>query len=268
MSSSFPFPVGLYRALGEDQVTVVAHDVDGAPAAVCVFADSAFERAAALVLLEDSPDSFVVSHDHRYFPDGRVEAYDPLRPWYAGELCLMFDMEWVTLGPQPRVHVFTHTAQEWECARQAMKHLLQQSRLSPRSYLEGDHAGFDQGLSAQDLEGRLHGPGLVAQFRDAAIRAQNEEDGSEFPADMFLLSVLEAKARRGLRARELDEEDERWEEDLDEEERSDEEELAETPADGAQREEAIREVTFQTSRHILSALARWRRGGKMFKRLM
>ncbi|HEU5380006.1 MAG TPA: hypothetical protein VFV38_31675 [Ktedonobacteraceae bacterium] len=195
MSSSFPFPIGLYRAIGEDQVTVVAYDDNGAPTAVCVFADSAFQRAAALVLLENSPESFVVSHGQRYSPDGRIEVYEPSRPWYAGELHLLFDVEWVELGSQPWIYVFTHTEQEWVTARLAMKHLLSVGRLSPRSYLEGDHAGFDQGLSAKNLDGNLHGPGLVAQFRDAAIRIQNEEDGLEFPADLYLLFVLEAKER-------------------------------------------------------------------------
>src|SRR5581483_641387 len=81
MSLSLPFPTGLYRAIGENQVAVVAHDDEGVPTAVCVFADSAFERAAALVLLENRPDSFVVSHGHRYSPGGRVEVYDPSQPW-------------------------------------------------------------------------------------------------------------------------------------------------------------------------------------------
>ena len=202
MPISFPFPTGLSRAISEDQMMVVAHDEDGVPTVVCVFADSAVERAAALVLLENNPDSFVLSHGHRCAPGGRVEAYDPTRPWYVGELHLLFDVEWVELGPQPWVYVFTHTEQEWETARQAMKHLLQLGRLSSRSYLEGDHAGFDQGLSAKDLDGKPHGPGLVAHFRDAAIRAQNEEDSSDFPADLSLLFVLEATKRWEQQARE------------------------------------------------------------------
>lgn len=177
-----------------------------------MFADSAFERAVALVLLENSPDSFVVSHGRRYAPDGRVEAYDPAQPWYAGELPLLFEVEWVELGPQPRIYVFAHTEQEWETARLAMKHLLHLGRLSPRSYLEGDYTGDDQGLSARDLDGKPHGPGLVAQFRNAAIRAQNEEEGSEFDADLFVLFMLEAKERREQYARERDEEDDGWDE--------------------------------------------------------
>ncbi len=189
MSISFPFPTGLSRALGEDQVAVVAHDNDGAPAVVCVFAESAFERAAALALLENNPDSFVVSHGQRYAPGGHVEAYDPTRPWYAGELSMLFDVEWVELGRHPWVYVFTHTEQEWETARLAMKHLLQMGRLSWRSYLEGDHGGRVRGLSALDLDSKPHGPGLVAQFRDCAIRKQNGEEGPEFPPNFYVLFV-------------------------------------------------------------------------------
>lgn len=70
MSLSFPFPTGLYRAFGEQAVTVVARDRDGMPAAVCVQPASAFDRAAALVLLQEHPDSFVIWQGHRYTPDG------------------------------------------------------------------------------------------------------------------------------------------------------------------------------------------------------
>jgi hypothetical protein len=252
MSTSFPFPTNLYRAIGEEPVRVVAHDNAGAPTVVCVLATTAFERAVALVLLENSPDSFVVSQSWRYSPDGRVETYDPARPRYAGELHLTFDVEWVTLDPQPRVHVFTHTEQEWETARLAMKHLLQLGRLSSRSYLEGDHAGFDQGLSAQDLDGKPHGPGLVAQFRDAAIRVQNEEDGAEFPTDLFLLFALEAKKRREQR----DEEDDGW---SDEEWAAEEEERTETVSNEDLREEALQEVSAHPSKPLLSSLACWLR---------
>ncbi len=172
--SAFPFPTNLYRAIGEGQVTVVAHDDDGAPTVVCVFAESAFERAAALVLLEHNPASFVVSHGLRYSPGGSVQPYDPSQPWYAGELPMCFDVEWVTPGPQPRVYVFTHTEQEWVNARQAMKHLLQLGRLFPWSYLEGNHTNQDQGLSAQNLDGKPHNPGLVAMYREAAYCIQND----------------------------------------------------------------------------------------------
>jgi hypothetical protein len=261
MSISFSFPTGLYRAIGEDQVAVVAHDYDGTPAVVCVFADSAFQRAAALVLLENNPDSFVVSHGRRYAPGGHVEAYDPTRPCYAGELCLLFEVEWVELGPQPQIYVFTHTEQEWVTARLAMKHLLHLGRLSSRSYLEGDHAGFAQGLSAKNLDSKPHGPGLVAQFRDAAIRAQNEDDGSEFPADLYLLFVLEAKERREQSASERAEDDSGWEEE------NDEEEPAGIDTGMDLREETIQEVSVQAPQRILS-LARWRQGGNIVKRLM
>lgn len=209
MSNPFPFPTNLYRAIGKDPITVVAYEDDGVPAAVCVLATTTFERHAALVLLENSPASFVVSHGLRYSPDGRVEAYDPARPWYAGELQMEFEVEWVELGPQPQIYVFAHSQEEWEAARQAMKHLLHLGRLSPDSYLEGDYAGYDQGLSAQDLDGMPHGPGLVAQFRDAAIRAQNDEEEAGTSADFLSALVLVAKEHREQRA----EDDEWWEED-------------------------------------------------------
>src|SRR5579883_3016211 len=242
MSTSFPFPTGLYRAIGEEPVTVVAHDDDGAPTIVCVFADSAGERAIALVLLEDSPDSFVVSHGHRYFPDGRVEAYDPTRPWYAGELRLTFDMEWVTLGPQPRVHVFAHTEQEWECARQAMKHLLQLERLSPLSYIESDHTGQDQGLFAQDVDGTPHGPGLVALIRESAYRIQNDlGEPLEWNEEEYDNAGWEEEERS----------DERW---------TEETELAEAAAPEDQCEELIQELSAQTSRRITTALTWWWEG--------
>lgn len=209
MSNPFPFPIGLYRALGEDPITVVAYDDDNAPTAVCVLATTAFERHVALVLLENSPASFVVSHGRRYSPDGSVESYDPSRPRHAGELQMEFEVEWVELGPQPQVYVFAHSEKEWETARQAMKHLLSLGRLSPYSYLEGDYAGYDQGLSAQDLDGVLHGPGLVAQFRDAAISAQNSEEGAYTSANFLSALVLVAKEHREQRT----EDDEWWEED-------------------------------------------------------
>ncbi len=172
--SSFPFPTGLYRVFGEDSITVVAHNDDGTPTVVCVSTDSAFDRAAALVLLENHPDSFVVSHGHRYSPDGHAEIYDPARPLYAGELHLTFDVEWVTLGPQPQVHVFAHSEHEWECARQALKHLLQLGRLSPLSYVESDHSGRDQGVFASSVDAKPHGPGMVALIRESAYRVQND----------------------------------------------------------------------------------------------
>ena len=80
---------------------MVAYDDEGAPSVVCVFAHSEFERTAALVLLESSPDSFVVSHGRRYSPDGQVEVYNPARPWYAGELDLTFEIEMGGAWPLP-----------------------------------------------------------------------------------------------------------------------------------------------------------------------
>ena len=179
----------------------------------------------------------------------------------------------MALGPCPRVYVFTHSCAEWETARLAMKHLLQLGRLSPRSYLEGNLAGFDQGLSAQNLDGMPHGPGLVAQFRDAAIRAQNDEEGVDVADDLFLLFVLAAKERREQSARECDEEEE-WREE-DEEERSAEdwteeaEELEEADPGEDQYEEPIQEVPAASVSHLITlALARWRKGEKTAKRRM
>jgi hypothetical protein len=174
MSISFPFPTNLYRAIGEDPITVVAHDYDGEPTAVCVRTTSAFDRAAALVLLETNPESFVLSDGLRFSPNGHVEPLDPARPHYAGELHLSFDVEWVELGPKPRVHVFVHTEQEWEDARQAMTHLLQLGRLSPLSHVESDHTGQDQGVFARNVDGKPHGPGMVAMIREVAYCVQND----------------------------------------------------------------------------------------------
>jgi hypothetical protein len=267
MSTLFPFPTGLYRAIGEEPVTVVAHDDNGAPTVVCVSADSAGERAVALVLLEDSPGSFVVSHGHRYFPDGRIEAYDPARPWYAGELRLAFDMEWVTLGPQPRVHVFAHTEQEWECARQVMKHLLQLERLSPLSYVESDHTGQDQGLFAQDVDGTPHGPGLVALIRESAYCMQNdlgeppewnEEEIHEEEYDNTGWEEEEEVYADEASWEEEERSDERW---------TEEAKLAEAAAPKDQCEELIQELSTQTSRRITTALTRWWEGSIISKRL-
>lgn len=274
MSNSFPFPTGLYRAIGEDQITVVAHDDDGEPTAVCVYAHSAAERAIALALLEKRSESFVVSHGLRYSPDGTVQPYDSTRPSYAGELRLLFDMEWVTLGPQPRIYVFTHTEQEWETARQAMKHLLQAHLLSPRSYLEGDHTGKDQGLSAENLDGQPHAPWLVAQFREAAIRAQNGEEGGGIANDLFLVRALTTKEQH-----EHDEwEDDAWEDDAwmddewgDGERKDDEWEAEETWEEEAgpgekSHEGSTQEVPAPLSRLIQVAIARWRKGGRRHRR--
>ncbi len=202
--TTFPFPTGLYRVFGENPITVIGHDHDGKPTTVCVCVHSPGDRAVALALLESNPESIVVSHGLRYAPDGSVQPYEPCRPSYAGELHLQFDVEWVTLGPRPRVYVFTHTEQEWENARQALRHLLDLGRLSKQSYLEGDHTGNDQGLSAQNLDGKPHGPRLVAQFREAAMCAQNAvyEAANGDDDDPFLLRVLGAREQCEMSARE------------------------------------------------------------------
>lgn len=176
LTPTFPFPTGLLRKKPQEIIHVIAHSVMGMPTAVCMRATDAADCATALALFKESSlDSFVLYHDWRCAPDGTVFRYDPTRPNWAGELHLSFDVEWVKVGPQPRVYVFTSTPEEWEAARQAMRYLLQLQRLSPKSYLEGvnPYNGVNQGVQASALDAPPHGPGLVAQFRDAAIRARN-----------------------------------------------------------------------------------------------
>ena len=175
-TTTYPFPTGLLRAFLQEAVHILAYDEAGMPTAACVRAESHADCAIALALLKANPDSFVLHQGLRCSTDGTVLQYDPSRPKFAGELHLTFDTEWVKLGPRPRVYVFTHSQEEWETARQAMRHLLQAGRLSPRSYLEGvnPHTGKEQGLTASQLDGTPHGPGLVAQYRETAIRMQND----------------------------------------------------------------------------------------------
>ncbi len=93
------------------------------------------------------------------------------------ELRRTFDVETVGVdwpGPRLRAHIFTHSQQEWEQAKSAVRHLLDQKLLSPRSYIEGDHHGEDQGISAQNLDAKPHSADLVALFREAAYCVQNE----------------------------------------------------------------------------------------------
>lgn len=168
----FPFLTNIYRVFPEIDVIVLRPDID--PPVVCITAHSPGDRAIALALLKQSPASFVLTDGLRYSPDGAVERYDPTCPASAAELRLTFDMEWVELGPPPRVYLFIHTKQEWEDARKAMRHLLQQGLLSPQSYIESDHTGQDQGLSAHNLDAASHGAELVALFREAAYCVQND----------------------------------------------------------------------------------------------
>lgn len=273
MSLSFPFPTGLIRAIGEEPVTVVAHDGDGEPTVVCVRTTSAFDRAAALVLLEKNPESFVLSDGLRFSPDGHVESHDPARPHYAGELRLSFDVEWVELGPQPRVHVFAHTEQEWEDARQAMAHLFQLGRLSPLSYVESDHTGQGQGVFAQNVDAKPHGPGLVALIREAAYGVQNDLYESPDVGEVDEEEIREDAIR--LQDERSDDDD--WEEDDDwDEAYADEEdgwEEEERPGERwteeeEQTETAADEEFIQISQRTTSALARWWKGGSIVKRLM
>lgn len=269
MSLFFPFPTNLYRAIGQDPITVIAHDDDGKPTVVCVRSPSAFDRAAALVLLENNPESFVLSDGLRFSPDGHVESWSPARPHYAGELHLSFDVEWVELGPQPRVHVFCHTEQEWEDARKAMTHLFQLGRLSSLSYVESDHTGEDQGVFAKNVNGVPHGPGMVAMIREAAYCMQNDlceppdvGDVDEEEIREYAICLREGRSDDD----DWEEEDDWGEEYADEEDGWKEEcpgeECAEAGADSEQREEPIQEGWAQVPRRIASALAQWWDGGK------
>jgi hypothetical protein len=206
------FAATIYRVFPATDVQAIEHDILGTPTEVCVTARDAGDRAVALVLLEGSQASFVLAHGLRYSSDGTVQPYDRTRPNRAGELHLAFDAEWVELGPQPRVYISTHTAQEWVDAKEAMRHLLQMGRLSARSYIQSDHTGQDQGLSAHDLDATPHSASLVALFREAAYCVQNDlyekedyEDEEEWQDD------------------EDDEDDEEWQDDEDDEDYGDEE---------------------------------------------
>jgi hypothetical protein len=271
-ASSSPFPTNLFRALGEDPITVIAHDSDGEPLVVCVRTAAAFDRAAALVLLEKNPESFVLSDGLRLSPNGQVEPWSPAQPHYAGELHLSFDVEWVELGPQPRVHVFCHTEQEWEDARKAVTHLFQLGRLSSLSYVESDHTGEDQGVFVKNVDGVPHGPGMVAMIREAAYCRQNGlYERPEYEEEDY-------------EAEDETENDDEWEEDTwdeddeweqeDAEDGQDEEvdagnewaeegELAEAGASRSQREASPQERFAQVSRRFASALASWWDGGKI-----
>lgn len=272
-SSSSSFPAPLSRAIGEDTITVIAHNYDGEPATVCVRTESAFDRAAALVLLKNHPESFVLSDGLRFLPNGQVEPWSPAQPHYAGELHLSFDTEWVELGPQPRVHVFCHTEQEWEDARKAVMHLFQLGRLSSLSYVESDHTGEDQGVFVKNVDGVPHGPGMVAMIREAAYCRQNGlYERPEYEEEDY-------------EAENETENDEEWEEDTwddeweqeDSEDGQDEEvdagnewaeegELAEAGASRSQRKTSPQERFAQVSRHFASALAQWWDRGKITTR--
>lgn len=225
------FPATIYRVFPATDVKAIEHDMLGTPTEVCITARNAGDRAVALVLLEGSQVSFVLAHGLRYSSDGTVQHYDRTRPSRAGELHLAFDAEWVELGPQPRVYIFTHTAQEWADAKEAMRHLLQMGRLSARSYIQSDHTGQDQGLSAHDLDATPHGARLVALFREAAYCVQNnlyekedDEDEEEWQDD------------------EDDEDDEEWQDDEDDEDYDEDYGDEEFEEDGEVTEDGSEEV--------------------------
>ncbi len=177
MPSLYPFPTNIFRVFQPSDIEVLKRDERGTPAAICLTTHSVGDRAIALVLLEEAPDSFVLSEGARYFSDGTVHPCDPASPVSLTELRQAFDVETVEIvwpGPRPRVHIFTHSWRVWEDARAAVRHLVDQKLLSPCSYIEGDHTGEDQGLSAQNLDATPHSAGQVALVREAAYCVQND----------------------------------------------------------------------------------------------
>jgi hypothetical protein len=209
--SLYPLPLNVSRVFGESNVEIIKRDEHGKAAAVCVTTYTTGDCAVALVLLKESPGSFVLCNGMRYWPDGTVQRCDPACPMSVAELCQAFDVEIVGRewpGPRLRVYLFTHTLQEWEHARQAVRHLLNQGLVSSRSFIEGDHTGETQGFAAQDLDAQSHGASLVALLREAAICKQNEEDLRDGD-DEFLERVISQAIQEG-RYEEKDEEE--WEE--------------------------------------------------------
>ncbi len=177
MSSLYPFPTNVFRVFQSSDIEVLKRDECDTPAALCLTTHTVGDRAIALVLLQESPDSFVLSEGARYFSNGTVHPCDPARPASLTELRRAFDVETVEIvwpGPRLRAHIFTHTLQEWEDARAAVRHLVDQQLLSPLSSIEGDHTGEDQGLFAQNLDAIPHSAGLVALVREAAYCVQND----------------------------------------------------------------------------------------------
>ena len=174
--SLYPFPANVSRVFPETDVEVVKRNERGDPTAVCVTTHTTGDCAIALVLLKESPNSFVLADGARYLPDGTVQRCDPACPASITELHRAFDVETVEVdwpGPRSRVHIFTHSQQEWEQAKSAVRHLLDLKLLSPLSYLEGHHTGEDQGLSARNLDAKPHSANQVALFREVAYCVQN-----------------------------------------------------------------------------------------------
>jgi hypothetical protein len=248
--SSYLFPTNLSRVFPSSDIEIIKRDAEENPIAVCLTTHNPGDRAIAQVLLEGNTDSFALFDGARYFADGTVVPCDPARPASVAELHLAFDVETVEFtwpGPRPRVYIFTHTLQEWEDAKAAMRHLVAQKLLSPRSYLEGDHTGEDQGLSAQNLDALPHRAGMVAMFREAAYCTQNDlyekEAYDEEDAEGGWPDEKEGERDDSWRdewdEEDEDEEDDPWEEEPDEGEEDEDAQQAcrdnrdEEPADGA-----------------------------------
>ena len=175
--SLYPFPTNVYRVFPETDIEVVKRDTRGFSTAVCVTARNTGDRAIALALLKESPTSFVLSEDVRYLPDGTSHPCDPAWPTSIAELRRAFDVEMVVVdwpGPRSRVYLYTYSQQEWEQAKSAVRHLLDQKLLSPRSYIQGKLNGEVQGLSAQNLDAKPHSADQVAMFREVAYCVQND----------------------------------------------------------------------------------------------
>jgi hypothetical protein len=227
--SLYPFPTNVFRVFPSSDIEVLTRDASGNPASLCLTAHTSGDRAIAQVLLEGRPDSFVLADGARYLADGTVLPCDPAHPASVAELHLAFDVETVEFtwpGPRPRVYLFTHTEQEWEDAKAAVRHLVAQKLLSPRSSIESDHTGEDQGLSAQNLDALPHTAGLVAMFREAAYCTQNdlyeketydeEDDEGVWPDENEEERDEDDDSWRDEWEDEDDEDDDQWEDEEDE----------------------------------------------------
>ena len=182
------FACDIESLFGEHEtVHVFAWDEAGHPAAVRIDARTPQECAQAVEAIKHSPASFVVFNGKRYRLQGEVQVSDPATPGSADELSLEFDVEYVGLDAQkrPRIYLFTSTEEEWETARRAVSHLLQQELLSPLSCIEGDHTGERQVVTAADLThpSPESGSSIVSLAREHAYRVQNGLEGVELEDD-------------------------------------------------------------------------------------
>lgn len=250
----YPFPTNLSRVFDASAVEIIQRNEQGHPTAVCVLTQTAGDRAIALALLKEHPTSFVLFEDARSWPDGQVCPCDPSCPASLAELRQAFDVEIVTRewpGPRTRVYVFTHSQQEWDDAKVAVRHLLDQKLLSPRSYIEGCHTGTDQGISARHLDAEPHSAGLVALFREAAYCIQNDlyerdTDTADWDDED---EDLDRDDDWDDEDEDLDRDDDRWNDD---DEANDEKEGEGLPKEEAERRENHREGA------VISALSRQR----------